>query len=49
MKIFIASNSLWNLSNFRKKLITNLIKNGHEIIILVPDKIPFFFFNKKKN
>ena len=35
MKILITSNSCWNLYNFRKDLISSLVKK-YEIIIAAP-------------
>ena len=34
MKIFISTNDVWNLLNFRKPLLVELKKNQHEIIVL---------------
>ena len=36
MKILIASNSCWNLYNFRKDLISTLISKKYKIIIAAP-------------
>ena len=36
MKFLFTSNSSWNLYNFRKGLIENLLKNKNEIYILAP-------------
>ncbi|MDC0146034.1 glycosyltransferase family 4 protein [Amylibacter sp.] len=36
MKIFITANSGWNLINFRMGLMRELIKNGNEVVAVVP-------------
>jgi len=35
-RIFIASNSSWNLFNFRNELIRSLVEDGHQLICLCP-------------
>jgi len=36
MKIVISSNSSWNLMNFRAGLIKALLKEGHQVICIIP-------------
>lgn len=36
-RILVAANSTWNLHNFRRGLIRELLKNGHEVITVSPD------------
>ena len=44
MKIIIASNSYWNLYNFRKGLVEELILNHHDVILVAPtDKYRKYF------
>ena len=38
MKLMIISNNIWNILNFRKALIKNLLKKNYEIIILSNQK-----------
>lgn len=35
-KIFVCSNSAWNLANFRKPVIEALVAAGHEVICVAP-------------
>ena len=50
MKIIIASNSYWNLYNFRKGLIEELILNNHEVTLVAPtDKYRKYFDKFKCN
>lgn len=36
MKAVICANTTWNLVNFRSKLITALIANGHQVVAVAP-------------
>ena len=36
MKIVISANSLWNIYNFRKDLVNQLIDKNHKVIIFAP-------------
>lgn len=36
MKILFASNSAWNLANFRKPIIEALVAAGHEVVAVAP-------------
>ena len=38
MRLMIISNNIWNILNFRKALIKNLLKKNYEIIILSNQK-----------
>lgn len=36
MRILLTANSSWNIFNFRQGIIQNLLRNGHEVIVLAP-------------
>lgn len=46
MKILLISNDYWNLYNFRKDLIENIINSGHKVSLLANEDE---YFNKFKN
>jgi len=46
MKILLISNDYWNLYNFRKDLIENIINNGHKVSLLANEDE---YLNKFKN
>lgn len=48
MKIFISTNDIWNLINFRGPLLLELKKNKHEIIILTNIKAKNNFLKNNK-
>lgn len=35
--IVVAANSAWNVANFRKELIADLIESGHRVVVVAPD------------
>ena len=36
-KVILFSNTGWSIYNYRRNLITNLIKSGYEVHIISPD------------
>lgn len=37
MKLLVTANTSWNLLHFRRALLTGLLADGHEIVVLAPD------------
>ena len=46
MKVIITANSGWNLINFRMGLMRELIKNGNEVVAVVPSSSYLEVLNK---
>jgi glycosyltransferase involved in cell wall biosynthesis len=45
-RIIVAANSSWNIENFRRGLVRALIRGGHEVVTLTPDRHALYIDGK---